>query len=47
MRYTLTEDEKRALREKYIATVNALNKYLPDGNKIRVNLRRLNRRLNE
>ena len=46
MRYILTEDEKRKLREKYQANVNRLNGFLEDGLKIRPNLRALNRRLN-
>jgi hypothetical protein len=47
MRYVITEDEKRKIREKYLETVNKLNKYLDDGFKVRPNLSALNRKLND
>ena len=47
MRYVITEDEKRKIREKYLETVNKLNDYLDDGFKIRPNLSALNRKLND
>lgn len=31
MRYVLTEDQKRDIREKYLNNINKINRHLPQG----------------
>ena len=47
MPYTLTSQEKAELKRKYIANVNKLNEYLPESQKIRVDLKWFNSRIND
>ena len=47
MPYTLTSAEKAELRRKYIANVNRLNQYLPESEKLRVDLKWFNARIND
>ena len=42
-----TEEEKKKFRDAYIANVNEINKGLPEGNKIKPNLEKLEQRLND
>ncbi len=47
MPYTLTETEKDDIRRKYLENVERINAFLPDGSKIRPDLKALNKRLND
>ena len=47
MPYTLSEQEKQALRERYLNNINTINEYLPDHLRIRPDLASLNKRLND
>ena len=47
MPYKLTSQEKADLRRKYIANVERLNRYLPESEKLRVDLKWFNARIND
>ena len=47
MRNSFTDEEKRVLREKYLNNITRLNKYLPNGQKLRPNFREFNRKIND
>lgn len=47
MPYTLSKEEKAAIRRQYQENIRILNTYLPEGQKIRPNLKALNKRLND
>ena len=47
MKYVLTKQEKEELRRKYKENVRILNQYLPEGQKIQLNMKAFNRRLDD
>ena len=47
MKYILTKQEKAELRRKYKENVRILNQYLPEGQKIQLNMKAFNRRLDD
>ena len=47
MKYVLTDDEKRKLRERYLENIERVNKNLPNNLKIRPNIKAFNRKLND